>query len=139
FRTVSVGPLISNAGTMETRQNVFGDSSQTTAEAIGGFTPDASDVLATADGNAPTPLNALLDVIPSLRYDRSIPNLTDNGGPTLTVALVPGSPAVDAVSPAECPAVDQRDVSRPQGAACDVGALELQPGVAPSTSSLRCP
>ncbi|MFN8512354.1 MAG: kelch repeat-containing protein [Chloroflexia bacterium] len=38
-----------------------------------------------------------------------------------------GSPAVDNVpaSNAQCPAVDQRGVSRPQGAACDSGAIEI--------------
>lgn len=55
--------------------------------------------------------------------------LADNGGTTQTRALAPGSPAVDAggpVSPAGCPATDQRGVARPQRAACDVGAFELE-------------
>jgi hypothetical protein len=50
--------------------------------------------------------------------------LADNGGPTLTHALLPGSPAIDAGDEATCPAVDQRGVARPQGAACDIGAYE---------------
>ncbi|WP_330113878.1 choice-of-anchor Q domain-containing protein [Streptomyces sp. MUM 178J] len=48
--------------------------------------------------------------------------LADNGGPTDTHALLPGSPALDAA--AHCSATDQRGVSRPQGAACDIGAYE---------------
>ncbi|WP_431683038.1 choice-of-anchor Q domain-containing protein [Kitasatospora sp. KL5] len=48
--------------------------------------------------------------------------LGDNGGPTDTVALLPGSPAADAA--AGCPAADQRGVPRPQGPACDIGAYE---------------
>ncbi|WP_316756034.1 choice-of-anchor Q domain-containing protein [Streptomyces herbicida] len=48
--------------------------------------------------------------------------LADNGGPTDTHALLPGSPALDAA--ALCPATDQRGVPRPQGAACDIGAYE---------------
>src|SRR5207302_4298141 len=51
--------------------------------------------------------------------------LHDNGGPTQTIALQPGSPAVDAAVLANCPATDQRGVSRPQGAGCDIGAFEL--------------
>jgi beta-glucanase (GH16 family) len=51
--------------------------------------------------------------------------LADNGGPTATQALVPGSPAVDNGDGALCPATDQRGVPRPQGAGCDVGAFEL--------------
>ncbi len=50
--------------------------------------------------------------------------LADNGGPTLTHALLPGSPAINAANPAFCPAVDQRGVVRPQGPGCDIGAFE---------------
>ena len=50
--------------------------------------------------------------------------LAANGGPTKTLALLPGSPAIDAGSDMACPSVDQRGVSRPQGPHCDVGAFE---------------
>jgi hypothetical protein len=50
--------------------------------------------------------------------------LTDNGGPTLTQALLAGSPAIDAADDAACPATDQRGVKRPQGAHCDIGSIE---------------
>jgi hypothetical protein len=53
--------------------------------------------------------------------------LADNGGPTLTHALLPGSPAIDAANADVCPATDQRGVVRPQGAGCDVGAYEFEP------------
>lgn len=52
------------------------------------------------------------------------PALTDNGSPTQTLALLPGSPAVDAAAAANCLPSDQRGVARPQGAACDIGAFE---------------
>lgn len=59
--------------------------------------------------------------------------LADNGGPTLTMALLPGSPAIDAVPVERCTdadgaplLVDQRGIPRPQGAACDIGAFELE-------------
>ncbi len=55
--------------------------------------------------------------------------LADNGGPTQTMALLPGSPAIDGVtynSPNGAPAADQRGVSRPQGARDDIGAYEYQ-------------
>jgi predicted outer membrane repeat protein len=52
--------------------------------------------------------------------------LQDNGGPTKTIALQPGSPAIDTAVDANCPATDQRGVSRPQGAHCDIGAFELE-------------
>src|SRR5262249_49908611 len=56
--------------------------------------------------------------------------LANNGSPTKTHALLAGSPAVDAGSPAApgsgagaCPVTDQRGSTRPQGARCDIGAI----------------
>jgi hypothetical protein len=54
--------------------------------------------------------------------------LASNGGPTQTMALTPGSPALDVIpaSVAGCTGTtDQRGTSRPQGPACDIGAYEL--------------
>ena len=51
--------------------------------------------------------------------------LADNGGPTLTHALLAGSPAIDAADSAVCPTTDQRGVAR--DAACDVGSYEFVP------------
>ena len=54
--------------------------------------------------------------------------LASNGGPTQTMALPAGSPAVDAIpsSTAGCTgSTDQRGTTRPQGAGCDIGAYEL--------------
>jgi hypothetical protein len=51
--------------------------------------------------------------------------LADNGGPTLTHALLAGSPAIDAGDNAVCPATDQRGLAR--DAACDVGSFEYLP------------
>jgi CSLREA domain-containing protein len=58
--------------------------------------------------------------------DPKLGPLADNGGPTLTHALLLGSPAIDAASSADCPAKDQRGVSRPQGPACDIGSYERE-------------
>jgi hypothetical protein len=49
--------------------------------------------------------------------------LGNYGGSTFTIPLLPGSSAIDATS-TDCPATDQRGVTRPQGAACDIGAFE---------------
>ena len=49
--------------------------------------------------------------------------LKDNGGPTNTHALLKGSKVIDAGG-APFPATDQRGVTRPQGAANDIGAYE---------------
>ena len=54
-----------------------------------------------------------------------------NGGPTKTIALLAGSPAINAIPEAEngCGTkirTDQRGVSRPQGSGCDIGAYEKE-------------
>jgi hypothetical protein len=56
--------------------------------------------------------------------------LQNNGGPTQTEELLPGSPAIDAGDNTGCPASDQRGIVRPHGSACDVGALEVSPPLA---------
>jgi HYR domain. len=68
--------------------------------------------------------------------------LQDNGGPTQTHALLPGSVAIDAAP--DCTdlagntvGTDQRGVGRPQGKACDVGAYEFVPCTVQPTIS--CP
>ena len=51
----------------------------------------------------------------------------DHGGATPTTLLAPGSPALDTGNASACPAVDQRDLPRPAGPGCDIGAVEVQP------------
>jgi hypothetical protein len=53
--------------------------------------------------------------------------LAANGGPTMTMALVAGSAAIDAIATGVtgCGGTDQRGVARPQGNGCDIGAFEL--------------
>jgi hypothetical protein len=90
--------------------NLFGHDGNA---GVVGFTPGATDVV---------PAQPLTDILD--------PTLADNGRPTFTHALVPGSPALDA-SPvdADCLPTDQRGVTRPQGSACDIGAFELEAGM----------
>jgi hypothetical protein len=58
-------------------------------------------------------------------------SLADNGGPVETMALVepvgpvPGSPAINAGTNANCPDTDARGVVRPQEGRCDLGAYEV--------------
>jgi CSLREA domain-containing protein len=60
--------------------------------------------------------------------------LAGNGGPTQTHGLREGSPALEGANPATCAATDQRGVTRPAGAGCDIGAYE---GVLPEPSPAR--
>jgi hypothetical protein len=59
--------------------------------------------------------------------------LANNGGPTLTLALQSGSPAINAGNPSGCSdslgallQFDQRGFFRHSGARCDMGAIEYQ-------------
>ncbi|SPE54390.1 hypothetical protein SBV1_1860038 [Verrucomicrobia bacterium] len=86
-----------------------------------GFTSGANGDLA---GSSSTPLNPLVGP------------LADNGGPTLTMALLHGSPALDAgddalLGPPYNLTADQRGFPRKSGAHLDVGAFEAQIGPAP--------
>ena len=53
--------------------------------------------------------------------------LANNGGPTFTMALLPGSPAINAGASTGAPATDQRGKLRPQFDAVDIGAYEQTP------------
>jgi fibronectin-binding autotransporter adhesin len=67
--------------------------------------------------------------------------LANYAGATQTVALLPGSPAIDAGDDSTCAAapvggVDERGVARTQGARCDIGAFESQGfSLAPTSGS----
>lgn len=54
-----------------------------------------------------------------------IGTLADNGGPTQTIGLLAGSPAIDPPLPTSCPEFDQR--GRKRDAACDFGSFERKP------------
>ena len=53
--------------------------------------------------------------------------LGDYGGPTPTMPLLAGSPAIDRANIAFCPSTDQRGRARPFGSGCDIGAFESSP------------
>lgn len=52
--------------------------------------------------------------------------LANNGGPTLTHLPLAGSPLIDKGGPAGSITIDQRGLSRPQGPATDIGAVEVK-------------
>ena len=59
-----------------------------------------------------------------VNIDARLAPLADNGGPTLTMALLPDSPAIDAGNTAAAPCTDQRGFPRPAGSGADIGACE---------------
>ncbi len=61
---------------------------------------------------------------PGINLDPKLGPLANNGGATQTMALLPGSAAIDAGDDANCPTTDQRGWHRPFGPHCDIGAYE---------------
>ncbi|MGE5377080.1 MAG: choice-of-anchor Q domain-containing protein, partial [Bacteroidota bacterium] len=69
--------------------------------------------------------------------DPNLAPLADNGGPTQTMALIGGSPAIDGSTATCTPANDQRGVLRPQGGKCDLGSYEAVPDtIAPTVADV---
>jgi len=120
----NLGSELNVDGTVESTSNLFANASKTNTAAIGGFQPSPTDINASVDGDAisfhkPTPLASIISA------------LNDYGGPTLSHALIAGSPAIDAGNNLNCSAKDQRGVDRSDGL-CDIGAFE---GSVPGPSS----
>lgn len=61
----------------------------------------------------------------NLDVDPLLGPLQDNGGFGHTMLPGMDSPAIDAGDAASCPDADQREIPRPQGGSCDIGAVEV--------------
>jgi CSLREA domain-containing protein len=125
------GAGILNSGTMRLRNTIV--ASQFGRDCVGAITSeghnldsDGSCNLDKSRGDKPGEKNPMLGA------------LADNGGPTETHGLLPGSPAIDAGDDHLCPDIDQRGQPRPADgdgdgrAICDIGAFELQPEERPA-------
>ncbi len=75
----------------------------------------------------------------NLNTDPFLGPLADNGGSTMTCALLPGSSAIDAGTGTGAPPTDQRGVSRPQGPGVDIGAFEAEVFLPPDAPVLSLP
>jgi hypothetical protein len=76
---------------------------------------------------------------PGDNIDPKLGALAGNGGPTLTHALLDGSPAIDAAGACVTPTTDQRGIARPQGGGCDSGAFEKAPPPPPAGGTTTNP
>jgi predicted outer membrane repeat protein len=107
--------------------NFQGPSSGTTASDIAGTVDSSSSFNLIGTGGS----GGLVDGINNNQVGVSNPGLgplADNGGPTLTVALLPGSPAIDQGSNAfvNSGETDQRGLPRIVNGTVDIGAYEAQ-------------
>ena len=102
--------------------NMSADCSSTGSEAVvtdGGHNLIEADAVDNACGLVNGNNGNLVGVDPQLEP------LANNGGATETHGLADTSQATNAIATCSL-AVDQRGVARPQGAACDMGAFELE-------------
>ena len=112
FVTVVGGTAVSS-GTLNSYNSILTACSGNITSQGYNLISDTTDCTISGDltGNI-TDQNALLDV------------LADNGGTTPTHAHLEGSPAIEAGSNNNCPAADQRGITRPVGLTCDIGSYE---------------
>jgi len=108
-----------NAGTLTLQNTIVADSSTQNCSGAGGSLIDGGGNLDT-DGTCGVP-----SVTPSSLNLAT--GLGINGGPTPTLALLPGSVAIANGVEASCPVSDQRGFPRPFTSACATGAFE--PGI----------
>jgi hypothetical protein len=123
---IAVGGLMTSGGRLV--NTVL--ATNTASNGFGAIT-DAGYNLSSDGSCAFTGIGSLNNIDPKLGP------LSDNGGPTLTMALLPGSPAIDAGNTSVAPATDQRGFPRPAGLAADIGAFEygsVMPAIAISRS-----
>lgn len=117
------GGIQNNAGTFTIRNTIIAGNTDGAATAA----PDcAGDVTSMGASLVRDQTGCTLTAGPGDLSDGTDPRLrplANNGGPTKTMALRPGSPARNAGD--GCEPKDQRGVPRSLGGACDIGAYEL--------------
>ncbi len=137
---------IYNNGTLNLYNNTFSDNTANVGADVASFNilNFANNIMANAitgiscysppGSTIGTDINNLIEdtsptCSPGFTGDPLLDVLADNGGPTQTMALLPGSPAIDVGDNTTCTtapvsSVDQRGVARPFGTDCDLGAYE---------------
>lgn len=129
------GIFLGNPGSLGTdsftlSNTIVGDNLGATG--VDCFTESGKSILSTGNNLITSTANCTLTSQPSDLTGQSplLGPLADNGGPTQTMALLTGSPAINAGSEAAagtagaCPSIDQRIFGRPAGGRCDIGAYE---------------
>jgi CSLREA domain-containing protein len=117
---------IANRGTARSKSTMIVDSTS-------GDGNNCTDSNVTSEGNnldSGSSCN-FADVTDMSNTAPQLSPLGDNGGPTWTHGLLPGSPAIDKGSELDCPRYDQRGAFRPADgdengtATCDIGSVEF--------------
>jgi parallel beta-helix repeat protein/predicted outer membrane repeat protein len=111
--------------------NTAGDMGPQIHSDINNDFPSVSDSV--VQGGCPPGMITCTNIIAT---DPVLGALGNYGGFTQTIPLLANSSAIDMGNDGVgvCPAADQRGITRPQGAHCDIGAFELVDTTAPDTS-----
>jgi hypothetical protein len=114
--------LLQTRDTLLAQNTVDGPGTNTGPDLSGSLGSLGHNLVANSQGGGGFEATDLLDVDPRLGP------LQDNGGPTQTMALLPGSPAIGAGDPADHPRWDQRGrpYRRVIHGRLDIGAFEVQ-------------
>ena len=123
------GTVKSGGGTFEVQNTIF--SANTTENCSGGINSDGNNI---DSGSSCTPTVAgdqpnTEPLLGPLQHNPPAPSFLE------TRALLAGSPAIDAAAGCPPPDTDERGVARPQGAACDIGTVEIEVSGATTTTT----
>jgi len=120
--------------------NIIGHADISTDTAVSGYSVDSSNILVTSDSDLPTPFNKILSPLRQKSKSQSYYPPIENS-PAIDTGVpfrVTGSPPLAIYEPG-CTGLlatvglpapyrsDQRDVERPIGSGCDIGAIEYEP------------
>ncbi|MGB3296777.1 MAG: CHAT domain-containing protein, partial [Phormidesmis sp.] len=108
---------------------VAANESAINRDVSGAFVDQGDNLIGEADGSTGFS-NSLLVGTAAAPVNAKLLPLADNGGPTKTHLLQASSPAINAVTNNVFLTGDQRGMTRPVGAAADIGAVELAVGEA---------
>jgi hypothetical protein len=130
FAGTAMGGGVFNSGGLQVRNTIVagntvdGPGTNSAPDLSGDLGSLGHNLIGTSDGGSGFDATDLLDVDPMLGP------LQDNGGPTPTMALLPGSPAIDAGDNTGAPDWDQRGPAYPRivNGIIDIGAFEYQGG-----------
>jgi hypothetical protein len=128
FNNLQIGDTILKRG--ESGENIYSNGDGTVMSLGYNVSSDDGGGILTGSGD-------------QIDTDPMIGPLQDNGGPTFTHALLPGSPAIDAGNPnfTPPPLFDQRGpgFDRVVNGRIDVGAFEVQGGATPTPTATLTP
>lgn len=116
--------IVPNPGTTLTNTILAGNIAPKAPDCTGRVWSAGNNLLGNDDACGFVPLENDTYGTVDQPVDPRLGDLSMDGGPTATKALLPDSPAIDATTDVSCPVLDQRGIARPRGASCDIGAYE---------------